>query len=254
MIQETLKQLGLKDKEILVYLEVMKLGRSTPARIARLTSLNRATVYSVLAILVEKGIVAEDVGGAIRFFYALPPSGLNTLIEREQALLAEKEKLVAEAIQQLSDMPLNTEYSLPHIRFFDENTLKHQLHESVERWEASMQKTDPTLTWWGFQDHTFAEHFKEWIMWYWSRVPEGVHVKLLTNASKVEKDIGENGFERRQIKTLTEETQFTATTWVIGEYLVMLYTHARPFYAIEIHNPVLAHNHRELFKTFWGKV
>ncbi len=48
-----------------------------------------------------------------------------------------------------------------------------------------------------------------------------------------------------------EETNFTANTWVCGDYLILISTHQRPFYLIEIHDAMLAYNIRELFKKLW---
>lgn len=30
-------------------------------------------------------------------------------------------------------------------------------------------------TWWGFQDHTFVEHYEKWIDWYWQEVAPKKH-------------------------------------------------------------------------------
>lgn len=253
MIDQTLKKLGLKDKEVAVYLEIMRRGRTTPRRVAMSTKINRATVYSVVNILVKKGLVNEDLGGKIRYISALPPKNLHTLIQQERRKLTQKEDLVEKVVEELAELPLNTQYSIPHVRFLDEDKLQAALYDDVEKWEKSILKVDKIATWWGFQDHTFAKHFEEWIEWYWRRAPEKIQLKLLSNESDIEKKMEEKELERRQIKLWDIPTQFTATTWVLGEYLLMIYTHERPFYAIEIFNPVLAHNHRELFKNIWKK-
>lgn len=253
MIDQTLKKLGLKDKEIAVYLELMRLGRSTHAKIAMNIDVNRATVYSVVNILVKKGLIAEDLGGKIQYLNALPPKNLHTLIEQERRKITKKEDLVEQAVEELAELPLNTQYSVPHVRFLDEDQLELALHSDIEKWEKSMIKVGGDTTWWGFQDYTFAEHFEEWIEWYWKRAPKEMQLKLLSNESAIETELEGKELERRHIKLTDKPSQFTATTWVLGEYVLMIYTNERPFYAIEIYNPVLAHNHRELFKNIWNK-
>jgi hypothetical protein len=44
---------------------------------------------------------------------------------------------------------------------------------------------------------------------------------------------------------------FSATTWVTGEYVIMLYTQQHPHYLIEIHDARFSQNMRELFKQLW---
>ena len=49
------------------------------------------------------------------------------------------------------------------------------------------------------------------------------------------------------------ENDFTGTLWITGDYTTMIQTAERPFYVVEIHDAVLAHNMREVFKHLWNK-
>ena len=251
MIEKTLILLGLKEKEVVVYLEIMRLGKTTPAQVANNTGINRATVYSVCKILLKKGLIQEDLGGSIRHLVALPPSELDILVEKERKRLKRKEELVTQAVEELAELPLNTQFSIPKIRFVEEENI--DLMADAKKWDESLLKTDPTKTWWGFQDQSFVDVNDEWIDWYWSRADSNIHLKLLSNSGKLENEMKKKGYAKREIKFVDSKTEFTATTWVLGEYLIMLYTKERPFYMIEIFNPTLAHNYRELFKTIWKK-
>ena len=46
-------------------------------------------------------------------------------------------------------------------------------------------------------------------------------------------------------------SDFKATTWVNGDFVIMIITSTRPFYAIEIHDKILANEQRQLFKGIW---
>src|SRR3989338_2090122 len=56
-IYNSLTAVGFNNKEIRVYLAVLGLGQSTASRIAREAAINRTTVYDILRILEEKGLV-----------------------------------------------------------------------------------------------------------------------------------------------------------------------------------------------------
>ena len=56
-IYNSLSAIGFNNKEIRVYLAVLELGQSTASRIARAASINRTTVYDILRILQDKGLV-----------------------------------------------------------------------------------------------------------------------------------------------------------------------------------------------------
>jgi sugar-specific transcriptional regulator TrmB len=47
MLEHQLVSLGLSDKEVTLYLAVLQQGRVTPTEVARLTGIQRSTVYSV---------------------------------------------------------------------------------------------------------------------------------------------------------------------------------------------------------------
>jgi predicted transcriptional regulator len=61
MLETNLKNLGLSEKEIAVYLEVLKHGRVGPTQVSKITKINRTTVYSVAKELMKKN---EDNGEA----------------------------------------------------------------------------------------------------------------------------------------------------------------------------------------------
>ena len=56
----------------------------------------------------------------------------------------------------------------------------------------------------------------------------------------------------KQIKFWKNSNNFTATTWVAGDYLIMTVTNQHPHYLVQIHDATLAHNMREMFKGIWN--
>lgn len=251
MIEKILEKLGFGEKEIIIYLEIARRGKVTPATLARITGINRATVYSVAKELLEKGVITEDRAHISLYYVALSPEGLRALIEKQEQKTKKTRRLVYDAIDVLAQIPLNTQYSVPKIRFIEEENVLDHLYRQSPVWNKSILATDPSKKWWGFQDHTFVENYKEWIVWYWNTSSKEITSCFLSNQSNVEKEMSEKNITRRGIIFWKQSENFTATTWVIGEYIVMIYTRERPFYLIEIHNPVLAHNMREVFKGIW---
>ena len=254
MIEQTLTKLDFNTKEITIFLEILRRGKVTPASLSKATGINRGTVYSVAKTLLEKGVITEDLGGKSTYFVALPPEDLKVLIEKEEKELKKKKRLVWQAIDELAELPLNTQYAVPKIRFIEDENVGDFLYKQSSIWSESIMKKDPSKTWWGFQDHTLAEYFEEWIDWFWTQAPEELEINLLSNESDIEEKMKAKPLSRRHIAFWKESMDFTANTWIVGEYIVMIYTRERPFYLIEIHNAVLAHNMREIFKTIWKDV
>ena len=73
---EVLKQLGLDEKEIVVYTGLLELGEATVLTISKKTGVKRPTAYLVLESLETKGFVSRIVRGKKIFFAAQHPKKL----------------------------------------------------------------------------------------------------------------------------------------------------------------------------------
>lgn len=165
MINNLLKNIGLNDKEIEVYLALLKNGRISPADLAKEVNINRTTVYSVVKELIKKGLAVKDLGSAAHFLTAADPKDLLNLIHKEEKELALKKDLTEKAIKGLSSLNLKTGPSIPRIRFVEENKIERYLYEQTDKWNESIKKYDGI--WWGFQDEKFARLYLKWAIDYW---------------------------------------------------------------------------------------
>jgi predicted transcriptional regulator len=253
MINETLKNIGLSEKEIAIYLAVLEQGKALPANISQITKINRTTVYSVAKDLVKKGFLYEDLGGQITYLVAVPPQDLKHLLQKEEVELENKRKLFETAILELQNFSKNTKYTIPKISFIQEQDLDNYLYKRSDEWHASIMKYDGIL--WGFQDHSFAENYEKWIDWEW-RVggPKDLRLRLFSNESGIEKKNKNKEYSNRRIIRYWNKTPFTASVWVHGDYFIMVYTQKRPHYLVEIYDSLLAENMREFFKGVWQEL
>lgn len=249
MVETRLAQLGFSEKEIAVYLTVLKRGKVLPAEVATITQLNRSTVYSVANELKQRGVLREDLGGPIRYLLALPPEELMQLVSREEVALQKKRQLVQDTIQDLQSVVASSTYSPPKITFITQAELRSYLQKRTLTWNASLAALDNR--WWGFQDHTFVDAYSDWIDWYWTNPPKDLHTILLSNRSDTERAMKKRNYADREILFWKEAGQFTSTVWVAGEYLILVFTREEPHYLVEIHDAVLAANMREVFKGIW---
>lgn len=248
MSKQTLGKLGFSDKESEVYLALLQHGKMTPAEIARLTRISRPTVYSVSKELVKKGVVIEDLGGSSRSLIAKQPEDLAILVNREQRALDVKKATVDQAIGELKKIAQSSKYAIPKIVFIPEEEIEAYLYKQTPMWNASIRATK--TVYWGFQDPNLVEHYQEWIDWYWQQANPPV-LQLLSNESNVEETMKTRGYDNRRIRFWDGAASFTATTWVMGDYVVMINTREHPFYLVEFHDAMMAENLRQLFKGIW---
>jgi len=72
--EEALKEIGLNEKEIKIYLALLKLGQNTVNNIAGQADLNRVSTYDLLKGLLEKGVVSYVIKSGVKYFEAVEPS------------------------------------------------------------------------------------------------------------------------------------------------------------------------------------
>jgi HTH-type transcriptional regulator, sugar sensing transcriptional regulator len=81
---EELKEFGLSENEITIYLTLLKTGSSTANRISQITGLKRSTTYDNLSFLVNKGVVSTINKDNVNYFEAADPKKLIYLLEEKK--------------------------------------------------------------------------------------------------------------------------------------------------------------------------
>ncbi len=248
-MEELFRKLGMNDNERDVYLSVIKAGKISAQQVAKETGINRTTVYSIAKKLEKLGVLAFDFGQKIGYLVAIPPENLVTVFEREEKKLAEKKQAAIKLAKELSSLASEKHYSVPRIRFVEENDLEEYLYVAYPRWEESVTNGDNV--WRGFQDDSFTSSYEKWINWTWRRTRKNFQIEFFFNEAQIEKQLAIK-YSGRKMKVLPNHISFDSSFWTTGEYLIMAQTRARPHYLVEIHDSVLARNQRELFKGLWA--
>ncbi len=101
-IQIILKNFGLSEKEIAVYLALVELGPSSVREISAKSKVNRGTSYDILKSLIEIGIVSYYNKESKQYFIAEQPEKLLSAIDRKK--------------EDLDEVRGNIESSLPLIK------------------------------------------------------------------------------------------------------------------------------------------
>ncbi len=250
MILSILKDLGFSEKEATIYQTIYEQGHINPSQISVSTGINRSTVYSVLKDLTDKGVVSEDHTKKQTMFIALPLNSLENMINREERLLQEKRLLVEQAVKELIKLDRKTSISEPKMTFVFEENFNDFLYQQTPEWNKSTMRRGGI--WWGFQSPSFAKTYQKWIDWFWKEsADERLILKILTNESIIENEMEKRGYNRRLIRYWNGGSNFTASTWISGDYIIMAMTDQKPHYLVQIHDEVLAHNMREMFKGLW---
>lgn len=111
MIKEKLQQLGLNTSEIVVYLDLLENGLSSPPLISRRTNITRTNCYNVLGELVNRDLIVEQVVEGRKAYLPRDPEALLLGLER-------KKEIVTDLLPQLRGL-YTTHKNKPKIKFYD---------------------------------------------------------------------------------------------------------------------------------------
>ncbi|MFA6257115.1 MAG: helix-turn-helix domain-containing protein [Candidatus Paceibacterota bacterium] len=79
-LKQVLRAMGFSDKEASVYLATLALGRGTASKIARAAHIHRTTVYEILGVLFDKGLVTLSGKEPKQEYVAESPDNLKVLL------------------------------------------------------------------------------------------------------------------------------------------------------------------------------
>ena len=86
-ISEVLKDLGFEEREIKIYLTLIRSGDSPALRISKETGIDRTTTYDLLERLIGKGIVSSYIKNKSKHFSALTPEKLRLYFKEKYSSL-----------------------------------------------------------------------------------------------------------------------------------------------------------------------
>ncbi|MBI4980749.1 hypothetical protein HZC30_04310 [Candidatus Woesearchaeota archaeon] len=237
MDTEPLRQFGLTENEIKVYLANLELGSATANNLAKRANLPRPTTYDVLTTLKEKGLASHVVKSGVYYFEAANPAKLlNVLKEREEKI----SKLLPDL---LSIQKTVTEKP------------KIELYEGVEGLKSVIDDliatNQPILTLSSTKDllgrlvFFFPNYIKR-------RVEAKIPIKVITEKTKrTEALLKKQKEEYREMRFVSKELEFPNAIYIYGNKIALLNLNREPLTGIIIENEELNKTFRITFELLW---
>ncbi len=141
-IEDILKNLGLNDKEVRIYLALLPIGSSTASILGKRTGIVRSTAQYTCQQLQKKGLITSVQKRNSLIYTANPPEKLLSLLEVQKKEIQKKEIQVGHIIGDLKKM-INPEFVLPKIKFYEgPDGIEEAYHEMMK----FSQTTDEILS------------------------------------------------------------------------------------------------------------
>lgn len=137
---ETLELLGLKQKEMVVYEALLRLGTAPLRRIAEESNLNRGTTYDALKRLINLGLADHVDAKKHRYFSSADPQKLHGLATRREVAIQEARENILKAIPELQAIAQSAHHR-PTVRYFEGDAgVKDILHDVLATTELADSK------------------------------------------------------------------------------------------------------------------
>lgn len=224
-----LRNFGLTDAEIAIYLALLTHGASSASKLSEKTSKNRTFTYDRLKKLSDLGLVSYAIKDNKKYFKPADPSQLLSILKERQ---------------------LQVESILPEL-----NNLKSKEAEGPDVKIFSTKKGIRTVLNLILRDkkelliHGSLNKFKEIMPSYFEifnkrRTKEKIKTKVLSY-----EDIN---IEKAEIDLLDEQQKSNITTFTFGDKVVIIMWSSNPV-AILIENENIANDNKSFFNTIWNR-
>jgi sugar-specific transcriptional regulator TrmB len=114
----SLQKLGLREKEIKIYLNLLENGSLSVRRLAQVSGLNRGTVYDLLKNLQEKGLVSYFHRDTKQKFIAEDPEKILNIIKDNEEEFKRNKETIKELLPELRSLQNKSE-NQPTTKFYE---------------------------------------------------------------------------------------------------------------------------------------
>jgi sugar-specific transcriptional regulator TrmB len=239
METEILKSLGLIENEIKVYLLLLKRGPSLASEIAEETNLHRTHAYDIINSLIKKSIISYVIRENRKYFQAVAPEHLESLLKDKQEELRQSEEKLKSLITELKEISSHHKPNLLVSVYEGQRGFKALLEDILRK------KQDYLVL--GYNP-TAEESLKYFLPgFYKDRIKAKIKRRAIIDPRFRGSDVEEQRLQ--EIKFLNYG--FPMGIIIYGERVVMTIIQETGQIAVVIENQKFADNFAKLFEQMW---
>jgi sugar-specific transcriptional regulator TrmB len=241
-IKHNLKELGLKNHEIEVYIALTQLGEATAAQVAKKTDLPRTTVISILNRLYEENYLTTHLYRGTTYYWIESPRTIATLLENKLQL--------ANGLNDMLTKLYRTEAHFPFAKVYDTKT---GIRKFIETLLCSLEKKSSIYT----IDTPDAGNYQK----IYSADASGTMIdiknkrQIITNTLvpwQSFKKIDQYKIDRQNIiiREMPQGLTFNASLWLTKDVLV--HFSGNPPFIIAVKHEIIVKSTRGIFDYLWS--
>lgn len=234
--EEALRQYGLSEKEIKVYLANLKLGSCTVHEISKNANIHRTTTYDILKSLIEKGLASSVIKKKSKCFEVADPSKLISILD-------EKKQKINQVITELTSIK-NTVTAKPSVEFYEGKEGIKTVMEDILKHKKELLVYSSTKDLFNTLKFYFPNFIKE-------RIKNKIHAKVLTEKTTDTKQLkSKDKEELRETRFLPEKVNIPTATYIYENQTIIISLKNEPL-AIRIENEQITTTQRTTFNLLW---
>jgi HTH-type transcriptional regulator, sugar sensing transcriptional regulator len=241
MQTKILEELGLTKQEIKVYLSMLELGLTPAGPLIKKLGMHRATVYNLLDLLIDKGLISYTNIDNRKYFKANNPKRLLEFLESKKQNL-ENKKIELKKLIPLLKRKTKPEETQEGTIYKGKKGLKSIFHDILT------QKKE-----WLIFGATgkFKEHFPIYFKHFHnSRTKKKIPMKIIYN-KQIKQQKRDKELKNAQIKYVLKEYLTPSTTYVYGNRVAIITWSNKPM-AFLIISEEIAQSYKNFFNTLWS--
>jgi len=247
MDTSSLKEAGLTEGEIKVYLALLELGSSTTGPIIEKSRIARSIIYQILEKLMQKGLVSVITKEKTKYFQAAEPNKILEYIDERREKFEETKKVIENLLPELElkqKLAKKSEVSM-YIGFKGIRTANEKIYTKMKRGE--------TLYYLGVPAYQPKEQHLYWMKDHLIRVKHGIKVKILFNKDTNPEILkNRNSYKGSEVRYMPTDIK-TPALFGIYKDTVLIMLQAPTAIAVEIVNQDIADSFKSYFDEFWKR-
>jgi sugar-specific transcriptional regulator TrmB len=240
MLEKELMKIGLTQREVKVYLALLKLGESKTGKIIGTSGVSSGKVYEILEKLIEKGLVKYIIKEKTKYFQTTNPKKILEFIENKKIEIEEDKKRVERLLPQLTTLHKVEEPSYDVAIYKGVEGFRTILNEILENIESDDE-------WLAFGVNSLAPE-KTSLIW------NEFNKKLANKKIKTKIIVADKNIAKRIAKTKTMELKVmengaTAPISLIGN--IIMISNWKESSLIKITNKDITDSFKKFFYELW---
>ena len=242
-----LKEIGLTEGEIKVYLALLELGSPTTGPIIESSGIARSIIYHILDKLMHKGLVSYVIKEKTKYFQAAEPAKLLEYIDEREVRLENDRKVVERLLPELILKQSEAKKSATNMYFGFKG-----IRTAHEHLYAKLKKGEGYL-YLGVPAYQPEEQHLYWQKDHLRRVTAGITCRLLFNRDTDKRILKDrNSYKGADARHMPEGIKTPAAFLIFKDFITII-LQSPTAVAVEIINQEVADSFRSYFEEFWNR-